>query len=60
MEKTAEKSFDESTRKEQELQKLRKQVSEIEEYVKTIAKPPPPENIYLPFPFHHKGFLQIQ
>ena len=57
MEKTAERSFHESTRKEQELQKLRKQVSEIEEYVKTIAKPPPPENIYSPFPISPQGLL---
>ena len=53
----AERSFHESTRKEQELQKLKKQVSEIEEYVKTIAKPPPLENIYSPFPISPQRLL---
>jgi len=57
MEKTVERSFHESTRKEQELQTLRKQVSEIEEYVKTIAKPSPPENIYSPFPISPQKLL---
>jgi len=56
MEKKAERSFHENSRREQELQKLRKQVSEIEEYVKTIAKPPP-ENTYSPFPISPKKLL---
>jgi len=41
IEKGAERSSHENTRMEQELHKLRKQVSESEDYVNTIAKPPP-------------------
>jgi len=55
-EKAAERSFHENSRKEQELQKLKRQVFEIEDYVKTIAKPPP-EDTYTPFPISPKKLI---
>jgi len=48
MKEVTEYNFHENARKERELQKLIKQVSEIEEYVKKITKPPH-ENTYSPF-----------
>jgi len=56
MEKATERSFHENAKSNQELQKLRRQVSEIEEYVKTFSKPLP-ENTYSPFPFSPKKLL---
>jgi len=56
MKEVTEYNFHENARKERELQKLRKQVSKIEEYVKKIAKPPP-ENIYSPFPISPQKLL---
>jgi len=56
MKEVTEYNFHENARKERKLQKLRKQVSEIEEYVKKIAKPPP-ENTYSPFPISPQKLL---
>jgi len=56
MEKATERIFHENAKREQELQKLRRQVSEIEEYVKTFAKSLP-ENTYSPFPISPKKLL---
>jgi len=56
MKEVTEYNFHENARKERELQKLRRQVSEIEEYVKKIANPPP-ENTYSPFPISPQKLL---
>jgi len=56
MQKVTEYNFHENTRKERELQKLRRQVSEIEEYIKKVTKPLP-ESTYSPFPISPQKLL---
>jgi len=57
MEKKAERSFHENSRREQELQKLRKQVFEIEEYVKTCKTTTRKHVFTIPY-FSEKTFVQ--
>ncbi|KAK7367330.1 hypothetical protein VNO80_09339 [Phaseolus coccineus] len=49
MKKITAKNFHEFTRKEQELQKLKRQIAKIESYVRHTAKPPPPVDLYSPY-----------
>jgi len=54
LEKSSNRKFHEIARKNQELQKLKQQISELEDYVKKVAKPPPPVTEYSPFPISPK------
>ncbi|KAK7348136.1 hypothetical protein VNO80_22685 [Phaseolus coccineus] len=49
MKEITSKNFHEFTRKEQELQKLRRQISELESFIRQTAKSPPSVDLYDPF-----------
>ncbi|KAK7377672.1 hypothetical protein VNO80_03101 [Phaseolus coccineus] len=49
MKEITSKNFHEFTRKEQELQKLRRQISELESFIRQTAKSPPSVDFYDPF-----------
>ena len=49
LEESSNRKFYEIARKNQELQKLKQQISELEYYVKKVAKPPPSVTEYSPF-----------
>jgi len=54
LEESSNQKFHEIARKNQELQKLKQQISELEDYVKKVAKPPPPVTEYSSFPISPK------
>ena len=60
LEESSNQKFHEIARKNQELQKLKQQISELEDYVKKVAKPPPPVTEYSRFLFRQKSSFPVR